>query len=356
MTVRVRVAIALAALVLLAPARGRAADTQLRGIAIDQSLEAEPLRADLLRIMPTIVRLSIEESDFGGPAVDAILTRLQARLGLYQGRQMTVVLSLGHLPATDGDIEPWRQFVRAVAERSRGHVAGYQVGDVQAGAAPDVNRYVYLLKLAAVQIRAVDSDALILQGGIPATEVDWQGRVFAAGAGPYVDGIALHGPALDDDEPFRLAVDRMAALIGRERPAATMLLGPIRLPADPAAATARALDAVLRSLGTSIKVTAFAGDAAALGATLTAAARLTDLVTDDVVGRIERHLNAAGLPTRIGQIPGPRPGADEVLGHMRHDKKAQAGRMSFILARGIGQAFISRDVPEDTVRAVLSED
>jgi 3-dehydroquinate synthetase len=40
---------------------------------------------------------------------------------------------------------------------------------------------------------------------------------------------------------------------------------------------------------------------------------------------------------------------------MRHDKKAQGGRMSFILARGIGQAFVSRDVSEDAVRAVLAE-
>jgi 3-dehydroquinate synthetase len=40
---------------------------------------------------------------------------------------------------------------------------------------------------------------------------------------------------------------------------------------------------------------------------------------------------------------------------MRHDKKAQAGRMNFILARSIGQAFIARDVPEDAVRAVLAE-
>jgi hypothetical protein len=288
MTGRVRVAIGLAAFVLLAPARGRAADVKLRGIAIDQSLEAEPLPADLPRIVPTIVRLSIAETDFAGPAVDATLTRLQARLGLYQGRQMTVVLALGHFPAADGDVELWGQFVRAVAERSRGHVTGYQIGDVQAGAAPDVNRYVYLLKLAAVQIRAVDSDALILQGSIPASEVDWQGRVFAAGAGPYVDGIALDGPALDDDEPFRLTVERMVAIVGRERPAATMLLGPIRLPADPVAAPARALDAVLRSLGTSIQVTAFAGDAAALEATLTVAARLTDLMTDDVVALDDR--------------------------------------------------------------------
>ena len=73
------------------------------------------------------------------------------------------------------------------------------------------------------------------------------------------------------------------------------------------------------------------------------------------VARLERHFEMCGLPTRIAQIPGPRPAVDEILDHMRHDKKASGGRMTFILARGIGHAFISRDVPEDSVRAVLAE-
>jgi hypothetical protein len=265
MTPRVQVAIALAASVLLAPARGLAADAKLRGIAIDQPLAAEPPPADLLQSAPTIIRLSMEETAFTGPAVGAVITRLQAVLGVYQSRHATVVLALGRVPAADSDVEAWRQFLQLVAERSRGRVAGYQIGAVQAGAPPDVNRYVYLLKLAAVQIRAVDSDALVLQGGIPASEIDWQGRVLAAGAGPYVDGIALDGPApgQQEDEPFRLAVERMAALARREKPAATILLGPIRLPPNPAAATARSMDAVLRTLGTGIQVTAFTGAAAA---------------------------------------------------------------------------------------------
>jgi len=67
-----------------------------------------------------------------------------------------------------------------------------------------------------------------------------------------------------------------------------MLLGPVRLPGDPAAATARSMDAVIRWLGTSIQVTAFAGDAAAVRATLAAAARLTDLITADLVTLDER--------------------------------------------------------------------
>ena len=58
---------------------------------------------------------------------------------------------------------------------------------------------------------------------------------------------------------------------------------------------------------------------------------------------------------RLADIPGPRPAVDEILGHMRHDKKAQSGRMTFILARGIGRAFVSRDVQEAAVAALLEE-
>jgi hypothetical protein len=288
MTVCARLAMAVAAFALLAPTPGLAADTKLRGIAIDRRLDDDLLAADWPRTVPTIVRLSIDQLAFADPTANATLERLRVLLGVYQGRNMQVVLALGAVPTTDGDVEPWRQFIRAVAEISRGKVAGYQIGEIQADAAPDVNRYVYLLKLAAVQIRSVDSGALILQGRIPESEVDWQGRVFAAGAGPYVDGVALDGPSAEDDELFRSAVQRMATMVEREKPSATLLLGPIRLPVDPAVATSRSMDAVLRSLGTSIQVTAFAGNAAALGATLAAAARLTDLIAGDVVALDER--------------------------------------------------------------------
>ena len=200
---------------------------------------------------------------------------------------MTVVLALGAHSSGRQRHRAVASVLRAVAERSRGNVAGYQIGEVQTGATPDVNRYVYLLKLAAVQIRAVDSDALVLQGGIPASEVDWQGRVFAAGAGPYIDGIALDGPPADEDEPFRSAVDRMVALVGREKPSATMLLGPIRLPASPAAATA--LDGCRASIaGHAHPGHRLRRGPAALGAALAAAARLTDLIAGDLVTLDER--------------------------------------------------------------------
>ncbi len=37
---------------------------------------------------------------------------------------------------------------------------------------------------------------------------------------------------------------------------------------------------------------------------------------------------------------------------MRQDKKVERGRLTFILARGIGESFIARDVDETSVLAV----
>jgi 3-dehydroquinate synthetase len=69
---------------------------------------------------------------------------------------------------------------------------------------------------------------------------------------------------------------------------------------------------------------------------------------------VAAHLAAAGLPTRISEIAGPdRPTADELLRLMSQDKKVKAGRMTFILVRGIGEAFITREVEMAQLRAFL---
>jgi len=70
--------------------------------------------------------------------------------------------------------------------------------------------------------------------------------------------------------------------------------------------------------------------------------------------RFARHLSAVGLPTTIAEIPGPRATPDTLLAHMAHDKKVKDGKLTFILARGIGRAFVTRDVSIEAVRAVLA--
>lgn len=72
--------------------------------------------------------------------------------------------------------------------------------------------------------------------------------------------------------------------------------------------------------------------------------------------RVSRHIAATGLPTRISDIPGGTADADELVRLMGQDKKVKDGRLTFILVRGIGEAFISRDIDEATVRDFLARE
>ncbi|HWT29678.1 MAG TPA: 3-dehydroquinate synthase, partial [Propylenella sp.] len=71
--------------------------------------------------------------------------------------------------------------------------------------------------------------------------------------------------------------------------------------------------------------------------------------------RVREHLSAAGLPVGISDIPGPRLSADELMGHIAQDKKVTRGKLTFILTRGIGHAFVADDVPPDRVRTFLEK-
>lgn len=71
--------------------------------------------------------------------------------------------------------------------------------------------------------------------------------------------------------------------------------------------------------------------------------------------RFTRHLQAVGLPSTIADIPGARASAEELIGHMAHDKKVADGKLTFILLHGLGQAFVTRDVPLDAVKSVLAD-
>jgi len=70
--------------------------------------------------------------------------------------------------------------------------------------------------------------------------------------------------------------------------------------------------------------------------------------------RFVRHLKAAGLPSAISDIPGPRPAPDALIAAMGHDKKVKDGKLTFILLKGLGRSFVTSDVPLGAVRDVLS--
>ena len=98
------------------------------------------------------------------------------------------------------------------------------------------------------------------------------------------------------------------------------------------------------------------GEGVAVGCALAfeLSARL-GLCSQEDPSRVRAHLRAMGMKTDIADIDGDLPDADALLDLMGQDKKVVDGKLRFILARGIGQAFVTSDVPKDVVRAVLSD-
>jgi 3-dehydroquinate synthase len=69
--------------------------------------------------------------------------------------------------------------------------------------------------------------------------------------------------------------------------------------------------------------------------------------------RLIAHLKACGLPVHPSD-KGPKAlDPVRILAHMKHDKKVKDGRITLILLRGIGSAFITREVEEDRLLAFL---
>jgi len=92
------------------------------------------------------------------------------------------------------------------------------------------------------------------------------------------------------------------------------------------------------------------GEAVAAGTVLAAemSCRM-DLIARSTVDRIRRVFASAKLP-----VSAPGLGADRYLDLMGLDKKVEGGRLRLILLRAIGSAFVTADVPPDTLRSLLA--
>lgn len=95
------------------------------------------------------------------------------------------------------------------------------------------------------------------------------------------------------------------------------------------------------------------GESVALGMVLAAhySARRR-LISDDEAERVTRAIQSAGLPSEIAAFGLDCDGAT-LTAHMLHDKKMDAGTLPFVLLRGIGEAFLARDVDLADVASFL---
>jgi shikimate kinase/3-dehydroquinate synthase len=99
------------------------------------------------------------------------------------------------------------------------------------------------------------------------------------------------------------------------------------------------------------------GEGVAIG--MVCAARFSvrrGLCAEAAAERVERHLKGVGLPTKINDIPGWRDDAQAILDAMYQDKKVERGALTFILMRGIGQAFIAKSVDANEVLGFLKDE
>jgi 3-dehydroquinate synthase len=99
------------------------------------------------------------------------------------------------------------------------------------------------------------------------------------------------------------------------------------------------------------------GEAVAIGTVMAfeLSTRLGHCPADDTA-RVRRHLADVGLPTSAAAAGLHGFDNDVLLSYMRQDKKVRDGRLTFVLAHGIGRAFISRDVQAASVAAMLERE
>lgn len=71
--------------------------------------------------------------------------------------------------------------------------------------------------------------------------------------------------------------------------------------------------------------------------------------------RVRAHLRAMGMATDPTDIAGELPDANGLIALMGQDKKVIDGRLRFVLARGIGDAFVTDAVERETLKTMLED-
>ena len=69
--------------------------------------------------------------------------------------------------------------------------------------------------------------------------------------------------------------------------------------------------------------------------------------------RVTAHLRNMEMPAQIDELAAGQGEPQVLIGHIRKDKKIRQGKLTFILARQIGEAFIAGDIDEAELNRFL---
>ncbi|MFC2967631.1 3-dehydroquinate synthase [Acidimangrovimonas pyrenivorans] len=309
------------------------------------------------------------------------------RAGLAAAGVEMVALALPAGEATKG----WPQFTRAVewlleqkVERRDMVVAfgGGVIGDLAGFAAAVLRRGVRFVQIPTTLLAQVDSsvggktginapqgknligafhqpslvlaDIGVLETLAPRDFLAGYGEVVKYGLlgdAEFFDWLEEHGPALAVDPvrrqyAVRRSVEMKAGIVARDETEqgerALLNLGHT---------FCHALEA---ATGYSDRL--LHGEGVAIGCALAfELSQRLGLCAQEAPSRVRAHLRAMGMKVDLADIPGELPDAEGLLALMAQDKKVVDGRLRFILARGIGEAFVADDVDPGAVKAVLEE-
>ncbi|HYN07099.1 MAG TPA: sigma-E factor regulatory protein RseB domain-containing protein [Vicinamibacterales bacterium] len=262
---------------------------KFRGIGVDERLEQPAILApalDRARIatgtLPAFVRLLIDRDTLQSFQTSGKWEALDARIAIYQQRSVPMLLSIEdrNFAADQGDA--WRALTHALATRYRGRVAGYQVELPRGAPRPDPRAYAFVVKMAAVQIRAADPNARIAQATIGPADIEWQTALYAEDTASYVDDVPVDPPDLarvDGVEPLSVVRPLVRARDGT----ATLITAGIRLDAADERTTARWLAYAFSHLGDPQLRSTVTGSVEAVSAILGVANVLKEVFAGELV-------------------------------------------------------------------------
>ena len=98
------------------------------------------------------------------------------------------------------------------------------------------------------------------------------------------------------------------------------------------------------------------GEGVAIGCALAfeVSARM-GLCAQEAPSRVRAHLDQMGMKKDLADIAGDLPDAERLIELMGQDKKVRRGQLTFILARAIGDAFMTREADLNVIRTVLTQ-
>ncbi len=170
-----------------------------------------------------------------------------------------------------------------------------------------------------------------------------------------LDGYAAHDQMISANEDINRAV--LARAVGVAIAAKARIVE-----ADEREAGARALLNLGHTFAHALEAHAGYGDALlhgeAVGAGLALAfshSACLGFCSTEEAQRVRVHLKNAGLHTDLRTLPGGPFDAEKLMSLMAGDKKAEAGALTLVLARGIGQAFVHKNADPARLLSFLKE-